>query len=207
MRASGIVPGLAAVLLAVVCVVPALARDAALEAAPAPAPGFGAFASAVSPCPREALASMLRSAVAPGDVGAALALERETLRLCAARQKLALEVLGLEEKLRGLVPAALPPEPAPAPEPPPARAPEPPPAPAPVVEAPPPAKPSFTWFTVYGRVDALVAGVSDGRAVWHVREGDALPGGAVVEAIVSAPPAVHVRGAAASPLPFRARPQ
>ena len=169
-----------------------------------------AIAAAVSSCPREALAAMLRSATAPGDVHAALALEREVLRLCENRQKLAIDIVKLERDLAALLPAALPPPAPPAPEPEPAPPPEPEPKavelpPPPVVEPPPPAKPAFSWFTIYGRAGGLTVGVTDGRSEWHVQEGDELPGGAVVEGIESAPPAVHVRGAAASPLPYRPR--
>lgn len=176
---------------------PARAQGADAVVSPAQVPSFeaGVVEGAVSPCPREALASMLRSAVAPGDVGAALALERETLRLCAARQSLAIEVLGLEGQLRELLPVTLPPPPEPEPEP----------EPAPMAALPPP-KPSYGWFTIYGQAGDLAAGVTDGRSVFHVREGGVLPGGAVVEGIEASPPAVHVSGAAVSPLPWRRKP-
>ena len=180
------------------------AQGTALAGPAVPASAFEAAAveAAVSPCPREALASMLRSAVAPGDVGAALALERETLRLCATRQALALEVLGLEGQLRRLLPVALPAPAEPEPQP---SLPEPDPGPEPMAVLPPP-KPSYGWFTIYGQAGDLTVGVTDGRSVFYAREGEALPGGAVVEGIEASPPAVHVSGAASSPLPWRRKP-
>ena len=177
---------------------------------PGPEADRAAMEAATSSCPREALGAMLRSATAPGDVHAALALEREVLRLCENRQQLAIKIVKLERDLAKLLPAALPPPPPPEPEPEPAPPPPPEPepvavAPPPVVEPPPPAKPAYSFFSIYGRGGVLTAGISDGRSEWHVRAGDELPGGAVVEGIESSPAAVHVSGAAASPLPFRAR--
>ena len=75
-----------------------------------------AVKAAASSCPRQALGAMLRSATAPGDVHAALALEREVLRLCENRQKLAIEIVKLERDLAQLLPAVLPPPAPPAPE-------------------------------------------------------------------------------------------
>ena len=193
-----------------VAVLAAAAVALAVSARPLAAQGVAgdpaAVEAAASSCPREALGAMLRSATAPGDVHAALALEREVLRLCENRQKLAIEIVKLERDLAQLLPAALPPPAPPAPEPEPAPPPEPKPvavAPPPVIEPPP--KPAYSFFTIYGRGGVLTAGISDGRAEWHVREGDELPGGAVVEGIEASPAAVHVSGAAASPLPYRPR--
>ena len=162
-------PGLlAAVGLAIgamACPAPVAAQDTGL---PGLALDPAAVEAAASSCPREALGAMLRSATAPGDVHAALALEREVLRLCENRQQLAIDIVKLERDLAKLVPAALPPpappepepEPAPPPEPEPAPPPEPEPepvaaAPPPRVEPPPPAKPSYSFFTIYGRGGCL----------------------------------------------------
>ena len=82
------------------------------------------------------------------------------------------------------------------------------------------ASPRYAWFSIIGTSGALRAGVTDGTDVWFVQEGDRLPGGATVAAIVGRPPGVRVTGAGetpspetlgpvsgeAVPLPFGARP-
>ena len=75
--------------------------------------------------------------------------------------------------------------------------------------------PRYAWFSIIGTAGALRAGVTDGTGAWFVREGDALPGGARVTAIVGRPPAVQVSVPGETlvsgtgeqwPLPYRARP-
>ena len=53
--------------------------------------------------------------------------------------------------------------------------------------------PRYAWFSIIGTAGALRAGITDGSGVWFVREGDPLPGGATVAAIVGRPPAVRIR--------------
>ena len=75
--------------------------------------------------------------------------------------------------------------------------------------------PRYAWFSIIGTAGALRAGVTDGSGVWFVREGDALPGGARVTAIVGRPPAVQLKVPGETlvsgtdeqrPLPYRSRP-
>lgn len=158
----------------------------------------------VGACPRDLLRKLLVSAVGQQDTLAALAVEREVLKLCHERQLLVTGLLETEAKLRELV--ALPVEDeevvvvedvvsqllsVKAPE-------------KVVVEvvevvqkkkeAPPP--PRYTWFSVLGSLGVLRAGVSDGSKVWFVGEGARLPGGVRVLEIVARPPGVRVSGAA-----------
>ena len=81
---------------------------------------------------------------------------------------------------------------------------------APAQVSPAQVSPRYAWFSIIGTAGALRAGISDGTGVWFVREGDALPGGATVAAIVGRPPSVRVTGAGESGeailLPFRVRP-
>ena len=51
----------------------------------------------------------------------------------------------------------------------------------------------------------LRAGVTDGRRVWFVREGDPLPGDVRVGRIAARPPGVQIEGADDSALPYRAQ--
>ena len=156
----------------------------------------------VGACPRDLLRKLLVSAVGQQDTLAALAVEREVLKLCHERQLLVTGLLETEAKLRELV--ALPVEDeevvvedvvsqllsVKVPE-------------KVVVEvvaaekkkeAPPP--PRYTWFSVMGSLGVLRAGVSDGSKVWFVGEGARLPGGVRVLAITARPPGVRVSGAA-----------
>ena len=75
--------------------------------------------------------------------------------------------------------------------------------------------PRYAWFSIIGTAGALRAGITDGTGVWFVREGDALPGGARVTAIVGRPPAVQLKVPGETlasgtdeqrPLPYRSRP-
>ena len=168
----------------------------------------------VGACPRDLLRKLLASAVGEQDTLAALAVEREVLKLCHERQLLVGGLLETEAKLRELV--ALPVEDeevvveedvvsqllsVTVPE-------------KVVVEvveagekkkeAPPP--PRYTWFSLMGSFGVLRAGVSDGSKVWFVGEGDALPGGVRVLEIVGRPPGVRVSGAADELLSYGAYP-
>ena len=155
----------------------------------------------VGACPRDLLRKLLVSAVGQQDTLAALAVEREVLKLCHERQLLVTGLLETEAKLRELV--ALPVEEeevvvedvvsqllsVKVPE-------------KVVVEvvaaekkkeAPPP--PQYKWFSVMGSLGVLRAGVSDGSKVWFVGEGARLPGGVRVLGITARPPGVRVSGA------------
>ena len=77
-------------------------------------------------------------------------------------------------------------------------------APAPKAAAPKP--PAYAWFSILGTPGRLRAGVSDGRRVWFVREGDRLPGAVRIERITARPPGVRVKGASRGALPYGARP-
>ena len=69
-----------------------------------------------------------------------------------------------------------------------------------------PAAPRHGWFSILGMAGDLRAGVTDGRRVWFVREGDPLPGDVRVGRIAARPPGVQIEGADDSALPYRARP-
>ena len=174
----------------------------------------GGAAAALFGCPRSVLEGLLKAATARADVVSSLEMEREVLTLCGERQRLVVEILKAEAELGRLWRASR----APAPE---ARA-----EPAAVlaqltefegarvvefVEEPveavpePEPQPRYAWFSIFGTAGDLHAGVSDGGAAWFVREGDALPGGVVVEWISVSPPGVHVmNGGADEMLPYRA---
>lgn len=169
-------------------------------------------------CPREALSALLAGAVEPGDVVSALAIERETLRLCRERQAIVTEIVRLEGELHAAFEASRPPpeRPAHASEADgtasrrvvlrlaaPARAEE---RPAPSEKAAAPAAPDYAWFSILGTPGRLRAGVSDGRRVWFVGEGDRLPGAVRIERITARPPGVRIGGADAGALPYGARP-
>ena len=186
---------------------------------------------AAAACPRDVLARLLGSAAERTDIVAALAIEKETLALCAERQALVVEIVKADRALsaeledrkggeaarpaRGVdqlagtapiaaaAPAPVRPEPAvsPSPEIAAAAAPAPPPSP-PATAAPP--SPRFAWFSLLGLRGRLLAGVTDGRRSWFVAVGDELPGGGTVERISGKPPGVEVAGLGL--LPWTARP-
>ena len=193
------------------------------ESAPPPGPSGpaaegGARRRAVFGCPREVLTALLAGAAEPGGAVSALAVEREVLLLCRERQAVMAEIVRLEGELSAALEASKPPS---------ARtadgsgdggsasrrvvlrlaAPEPAgerPAPAPTAAAPKP--PAYAWFSILGTPGRLRAGVSDGRRVWFVREGDRLPGAVRIERITARPPGVRVKGAGRGALPYGARP-
>ena len=192
-------------------------------------------------CPRDVLNRLLVSATDRSDVVAALALEKETLELCAERQRLVAEIvnadIGIEKMLKeaegpkGDKPSAAI-----------LRTVE------ELVSAPgrkqavgekgaevkeavgerktkagvgggegetagvgkgkavKPVRPvvAFTWFTMLGTPGKLVAGVTDGRRSWFVREGAVLPDGGLVTGVSSKPPRVKVAGRGL--LPWSSRP-
>lgn len=191
------------------------------ESAPPPRPsgpasGGGARRRAVFGCPRALLADLLAGAVEPGGVVSALAVEREVLALCRERQAVVAEIVRLEGELRAALDAPKPQngrtadadgETPPrrvvvrlaAPEPAGERA-------APAAKAAAPEPPAYAWFSILGTPGRLRAGVSDGRRVWFVREGDRLPGAVLVQRITARPPGVRVQGAGRGALPYGARP-
>ena len=57
-----------------------------------------------------------------------------------------------------------------------------------------------------GMAGDLRAGVTDGRRVWFVREGDPLPGDVRVGRIAARPPGVQIEGSDDRALPYQARP-
>ena len=69
-----------------------------------------------------------------------------------------------------------------------------------------PATPRYGWFSIVGMAGDLRAGVTDGRRVWFVREGDPLPGDVRIGRIAARPPGVQIEGADDSALPYRTRP-
>ena len=183
-----------------------------------PAAGGDARRRAVFGCPREVLTALLAGAAEPGGAVSALAVEREVLLLCRERQAVVAEIVRLEGELSAALDASKPrnertadatadgeaasrrvvlrlaaPEPS-----------EERPAPAPKAAAPKP--PAYAWFSILGTPGRLRAGVSDGRRVWFVREGDRLPGAVRIERITARPPGVRVKGASRGALPYGARP-
>ena len=178
-------------------------------------------------CAVNLLRTRLATAVEGDDVLTAIALENELLSLCNRRQQLVLEVLATELLLASVVagdvtaqaamPAAVvvpevPPETPAAtldqldattaltePEPAPAAA---------LAEPPPPTSPGLSWVTVLGSAGNLRAAVTDGTAVWWVREGDTLTGGWQVTRIAARPPGVTLSHAEAGhhALPFHSGP-
>ena len=165
-------------------------------------------ADVLRPCPQEKIARLLDAATTPGEISAALAKERELMRLCVERQSLALEVMKLERQMMEALP-------------PPVEIPEP---VVRVVErvvekiveaetdqraAPPPVKldeTRLTYFSVYGTARKPKAGITlaDGAELF-VKPGDEIPGIGKVEGISVNPAEVRVTGAATSPLPYRKR--
>ena len=184
------------------------------------APNPAGAASVIEGCPRAVLTRLLAGAARREDALSALAIEHETLKLCRERQTIVTGIFETEARLRALrapaepaaatgnwspvptvptVPAALPQL-----RPPPAR-------PAPKPATPAPAPPRYGWFSIVGMAGALRAGVTDGRRVWFVREGDPLPGDVRVGRIAARPPGVHIEGVRIEggdegALPYRARP-
>ncbi len=180
-------------------------------------------------CPKDVLHRLLSEAAERSDVVSAIAIEKETIALCAERQSVVADLLKAEGQIedalararerrgtgkarKGIrsvaqlvgvdagsgrkeaVPAAD--DAAPVAD-----------TNAPRVDAAasgPPAKPErrpepatqrrYSWFSLLGRKGDLVAGVTDGRRVWFVGEGDLLPGNRRVQRIAGYPPGVRVAG-------------
>ena len=189
----------------------------------APAPNFAIpippmAASAIAGCPRDLLTRLLAGVAERQDALSALAIEHETLKLCHERQLIVTGIFETEAQLRALrtpaepaaanrslavaatvasvmpqlntVPAKLP---------------------APSTTAGKPAKaapaaPRHGWFSILGMAGDLRAGVTDGRRVWFVREGDPLPGDIRVGRIAARPPGVQIKGGDDRALPYQARP-
>ena len=175
-------------------------------------------ASVIAGCPRDLLTRLLSGVAERQDALSALAIEHETLKLCHERQLIVTGIFETEARLRAL---RTPAEPAAANRSPavaatvasvmpqlntvPAK------LPAPSTTARKPAKaapaaPRHGWFSILGMAGDLRAGVTDGRRVWFVREGDPLPGDVRVGRIAARPPGVQIEGADDSALPYRARP-
>ena len=190
-------------------------------------------------CPKDVLHRLLSEAAERSDVVSAIAIEKETIALCAERQGVVADLLKAEGRIedalakarerrgsgkarKGIrsvaqlvgvdagsgrkeaVPAAddaavrqeSDPTPAPAAD-----------TATPRVDAAalapaaerergpvPAAQRKFSWFSLLGRKGDLVAGVTDGRRVWFVGEGDLLPGNRRVQRIAGHPPGVRVAG-------------
>ena len=175
-------------------------------------------ASVIAGCPRDLLTRLLAGVAERQDALSALAIEHETLKLCHERQLIVTGIFETEAQLRALRTAA---EPAAANRSPavaatvpsvmpqlntvPAKLP----APSTTARKPvkaAPAAPRYGWFSILGMAGDLRAGVTDGRRVWFVREGDPLPGDVRVGRIVARPPGVQIEGADDSALPYRTRP-
>ena len=172
-------------------------------------------------CPRDLLSRLLAGAVSESGALSALAIERETLKLCLERQRIVAGLFKQDAQLRALRAPAAPPVPsAPAAAAPPADrtdirnqtrpigepvAPAVPREPAAVsplrvalagaaTDTAPESDPGprYGWFSIIGAAGALRAGVTDGRRVWFVRAGDPLPDGVRIAAIAARPPGVRV---------------
>jgi hypothetical protein len=199
-------------------------------------PGTRVFAA--EGCPRALLRRLLAGAAGEADALSALGIEREILSLCRERQEILVGLFEAEAALRELrtPPSAAAGRAAVAPPPPPRQvAPATRPgAPSPLLAALAAADtaheadtgagdtragdtgakesqtPRYAWFSIVGSAGALRAGVTDGSAIWFVREGDALPGGARIAAIAGRPPGVRVTGGNRNGddtlLPYGARP-
>ena len=175
-------------------------------------------ASVIAGCPRDLLTRLLAGVAERQDALSALAIEHETLKLCHERQLIVTGIFETEAQLRALraqaEPAAANRSPAVAATVPsvmpqlntvPAKLPAPSTTPPNSAKAAP-AAPRYGWFSIVGMAGDLRAGVTDGRRVWFVREGDPLPGGVRVDRIAARPPGVQIEGADDSALPYRARP-
>ena len=188
----------------------------------APAPNFAIpippmAASVIAGCPRDLLTRLLAGVAERLDALSALAIEHETLKLCHERQLIVTGIFETEAQLRALrapaEPAAANRSPAVAATVPsvmpqlntvPAKLPPSTTAQKPAKAAP--AAPRYGWFTIVGMAGDLRAGVTDGRRVWFVREGDPLPGDVRIGRIAARPPGVQIEGADDSALPYRPRP-
>ena len=175
-------------------------------------------ASVIAGCPRDLLTRLLAGVAERQDALSALAIEHETLKLCHERQLIVTGIFETEAQLRALrapaEPAAANRSPAVAATVPsvmpqlntvPAK------LPAPSTTARKPAKaapaaPRYGWFSIVGMAGDLRAGVTDGRRVWFVREGDPLPGDVRVGRIAARPPGVQIEGSDDRALPYQARP-
>ena len=175
-------------------------------------------ASVIAGCPRDLLTRLLAGVAERQDALSALAIEHETLKLCHERQLIVTGIFETEGQLRALrtpaepaaanrssavsatvpsvmpqlntVPAKLL-------------------APSTTVRKPAkaaPAAPRYGWFSILGTAGDLRAGVTDGRRIWFVREGDPLPGDVRVGRIAARPPGVQIEGGDDNALPYRARP-
>ena len=174
-------------------------------------------ASVIAGCPRDLLTRLLAGVAERQDALSALAIEHETLKLCHERQLIVTGIFETEAQLRALrapaEPAAANRSPAVAATVPsvmpqlntvPAKLPPSTTAQKPAKAAP--AAPRYGWFSILGMAGDLRAGVTDGRRVWFVREGDPLPGDVRVGRIAARPPGVQIEGAGDSALPYRPRP-
>ena len=175
-------------------------------------------ASVIAGCPRDLLTRLLAGVAERQDALSALAIERETLKLCQERQLIVTGIFETEARLRALrapaEPAAANRSPAVAATVPsvipqlntvPAKLP----APSTIARKPAkaaPARQRYGWFSIVGMAGDLRAGVTDGRRVWFVREGDPLPGDVRVGRIAARPPGVHIKGGDESALPYKTRP-
>ena len=196
-------------------------KEAGTPAAPAPNSGIPVppmAASVIAGCPRDLLTRLLAGVAERQDALSALAIEHETLKLCHERQLIVTGIFETEVQLRAL---RAPAEPAAAnrssavaatvPSVMPQMSTVPAKLPAPSTTAHKPAKaapaaPRYGWFSIVGMAGDLRAGVTDGRRVWFVREGDPLPGDVRVGRIAARPPGVQIKGGGDSALPYRARP-
>lgn len=186
-------------------------------------------------CPKDVLHRLLSEAAERSDVVSAIAIEKETIALCAERQSVVADLLKAEGQIEdalakarerrgsgkarkgirsvaqlvGVDAGSGPKKAAPAVDDAAVRRDAAPVADtnAPRVDAAAsgaPAKPErrpatatqrrFSWFSLLGRKGALVAGITDGRRVWFVGEGDLLPGNRRVQRIAGHPPGVRVAG-------------
>ena len=171
-------------------------------------------ASVIAGCPRDMLTRLLASVAERQDALSALAIEHETLKLCHERQLIVTGIFETEARLRALrapaEPAAANRSPAVAATVPsvmpqlntvPAKLPPSTTAQKPAKAAP--AAPRYGWFSILGMAGDLRAGVTDGRRVWFVREGDPLPGDVRVGRIVARPPGVQIEGSDDRALPYQ----
>ncbi len=172
-------------------------------------------------CPRDVLTGLLADAADEDDALAALAIEREMLKLCHGRQKVIADVYQMDARLEELwAPPGEKAEPAAAEADAPGTAPvllsrltggaaggeageaEPGAQPTGPRETKLPPPPSFVWFSIIGSGADLRAGVTDGSGVWFVRVGDPLPGGGRIERIGVRPPGVWIAGVEDALLPY-----
>ena len=161
--------------------------------------------SVIGGCAQDLLRTRFSSAVGGDDYLAALALESELLLLCNERQELLAAALESESRLRELQTELTTTITTAEEEPPEQIAAQParrslldvislPVATADVRAEPEskPEQPVVTWFSITGTRDDLRAGLSDGKKIWWVREGDSLPDGVEIHRIRSQPPGVSI---------------